>query len=317
MIARVLAAVVVVSLWFPASAHAQTNLWCQLTLGCNQDSSIATWSQSRGCFCHVYCNNDNDCPSDQACDGSTGFCEIGTRTVPPPSHECTVDTDCRDDGNACDGREVCVAGSCAHAGRMACDDGNAATIDSCAAPGTCLHDPKTCAAVRVVHPTVQYSLAAIGATGLRSFQAGGTLAMELRNKAPFEINASRIQVRVGDKLGRTLVDATVSSGEGTWTADKDGGWTWKGKDPKAPVQVIHFGAHNKSGHAFTIRGSLPAENLSFKGTLNPAFALTVAFPATATLDSCAAVATPVCLPRNMDQGRFMVCGDGLGGGIGR
>ncbi|MEM9068849.1 MAG: hypothetical protein AAGE52_10100 [Myxococcota bacterium] len=45
-----------------------------------------------------------------------------------------------DDGDACNGVETCVAGSCVPGTPMVCDDGVACTIDSCAA-SACTHTP--------------------------------------------------------------------------------------------------------------------------------------------------------------------------------
>jgi subtilisin-like proprotein convertase family protein len=57
---------------------------------------------------------------------------------------CTVDADCQD-GNLCNGAEVCVAGACAAGKPVVCDDGLFCTIDSCDTPtGTCNHAPNRC-----------------------------------------------------------------------------------------------------------------------------------------------------------------------------
>jgi hypothetical protein len=57
---------------------------------------------------------------------------------------CTVDADCQD-GNLCNGAEVCVSGACASGKPVNCDDGLFCTIDSCDPPtGTCNHVQNPC-----------------------------------------------------------------------------------------------------------------------------------------------------------------------------
>lgn len=63
----------------------------------------------------------------------------GTDLGPP--RECTSTADC-DNGLACDGMELCSAGTCMPGTPVACDDGVACTNDQCAEPGgTCTFTP--------------------------------------------------------------------------------------------------------------------------------------------------------------------------------
>ncbi|OWY63863.1 hypothetical protein B7486_50555, partial [cyanobacterium TDX16] len=54
------------------------------------------------------------------------FCNETTDTC----DQCVVDGDC-DDGDACNGAETCVAGTCQPGTPLVCDDGNACTDDTC------------------------------------------------------------------------------------------------------------------------------------------------------------------------------------------
>ncbi len=71
---------------------------------------------------------------------------ISFKLVPRPDDQtcqapCTSDLDCND-GNACNGTEVCVSGACLAGTAMNCDDGDPCTTDSCdATTGTCVHAP--------------------------------------------------------------------------------------------------------------------------------------------------------------------------------
>ncbi len=52
--------------------------------------------------------------------------------------DCVVDDDC-DDGNVCDGEEVCVSGVCDEGVALDCDDGVSCTDDSCDITDGCEH----------------------------------------------------------------------------------------------------------------------------------------------------------------------------------
>ena len=59
-------------------------------------------------------------------------------------NSCTGDAECAD-GNACNGVETCVAGSCTPGTPINCDDGQFCTLDTCdPASGTCGHPPNPC-----------------------------------------------------------------------------------------------------------------------------------------------------------------------------
>src|SRR5207244_1772752 len=54
---------------------------------------------------------------------------------------CASSLDC-DDGNTCNGSEVCVSGACLPGTAMNCDDGDPCTVDGCdPTTGTCTHAP--------------------------------------------------------------------------------------------------------------------------------------------------------------------------------
>lgn len=83
---------------------------------------------------NVHCDDDNVCTAD-GCDLATGGC----------SHtplEGDGITGC-DDGQACNGVERCVAGSCVKETDFGCDDHDKCTIDNCADATGCVHDPRT------------------------------------------------------------------------------------------------------------------------------------------------------------------------------
>lgn len=57
---------------------------------------------------------------------------------------CVTDADC-DDGDACNGAETCMSGTCQSGVSVDCDDDDACTADTCdPATGTCAHDPISC-----------------------------------------------------------------------------------------------------------------------------------------------------------------------------
>lgn len=100
------------------------------------------------------------CPDDNACNG-TETCRDGqcsgrgtalhcaddgnpcTREACDPAWGCVHlaaadGTSCAD-ANLCDGTETCVAGQCRRGSPLACDDGNACTIDACIAAAGCVN----------------------------------------------------------------------------------------------------------------------------------------------------------------------------------
>lgn len=72
-----------------------------------------------------------------ALDGTVPI-DTGTPDADPP--ECLSNTDC-DDGEFCNGFELCAGGRCVDGGEPSCDDGVECTEDSCEGEG-CLNDPK-------------------------------------------------------------------------------------------------------------------------------------------------------------------------------
>jgi len=71
-------------------------------------------------------------------DGVDNDCDGATDAVDPGCRQCTSDGDCSD-GNACNGEETCVAGSCQPGTALDCDDQNPCTDDSCDAVAGCQH----------------------------------------------------------------------------------------------------------------------------------------------------------------------------------
>ena len=69
-------------------------------------------------------------------DAGTTFVFLGSETP------CQSDADCRDP-SFCNGTEVCGADHLCAAGRLACDDGDVCTVDSCSEEGGCVNDPLT------------------------------------------------------------------------------------------------------------------------------------------------------------------------------
>jgi len=71
---------------------------------------------------------------------------VGFHLVPRPDDQscqapCASNLDC-DDGNTCNGSEVCVSGACLPGTAMNCDDGDPCTADGCdPTTGTCTHAP--------------------------------------------------------------------------------------------------------------------------------------------------------------------------------
>ncbi|MHC4932290.1 MAG: hypothetical protein ACYTGV_08885, partial [Planctomycetota bacterium] len=73
--------------------------------------------------------------------GSVGDFEL-TVDGPGCGGACGTDADC-DDGNACNGGELCVAGTCQAGAPLDCDDLDPCTTDSCSG-GVCFNDPLHC-----------------------------------------------------------------------------------------------------------------------------------------------------------------------------
>jgi len=84
------------------------------------------------------CDDDSDCGGGQICNPDTGLCQ-------DPTDECTVDADC-DDGLFCNGAETCDRLTGCEAGGVVCDDGVACTIDGCdEGTDSCTHGPSDAA----------------------------------------------------------------------------------------------------------------------------------------------------------------------------
>ena len=80
-----------------------------------------------GCQTAMDCNDGNPCTMD-AC--NNGNCQY---SISPNGTPC-------DDGNYCNGAEVCIAGACTAGTPINCDDGDPCTIDSCdSMMGGCTH----------------------------------------------------------------------------------------------------------------------------------------------------------------------------------
>ncbi len=71
--------------------------------------------------------------------GGIGF-DAKVRSDGSTARACGTSADC-DDGNRCNGAEVCVSGRCASGTPLVCDDGTACTNDSCSPDQGCVHAP--------------------------------------------------------------------------------------------------------------------------------------------------------------------------------
>src|SRR5262249_49409038 len=79
------------------------------------------------------CNDNNPCTTD-TCDATTGCTH--TNKSGGGIAGC-------DDGQACNGVEQCVNGTCQHQAVLDCDDDDSCTDDSCADASGCVHTDKT------------------------------------------------------------------------------------------------------------------------------------------------------------------------------
>ncbi len=87
-----------------------------------------------------------DAPNDGAADASVdapndGGVDAATDAAPPDADvgtPCTEDADC-DDGDECNGLEVCAEGRCAAGTPLECDDGDVCTADSCIPGSGCIN----------------------------------------------------------------------------------------------------------------------------------------------------------------------------------
>src|SRR4029079_1617225 len=100
-----------------------------------QSNSPAAWRNPGGAFpggCLAY-------TSRITCDGTTTSSPDNVFRLDGTLASCSQNSDCQD-GNACNGAEVCAGNACQPGTPVNCDDGLFCTIDSCApATGTCGH----------------------------------------------------------------------------------------------------------------------------------------------------------------------------------
>jgi hypothetical protein len=135
---------------------------CQAPNGCTH----ALISGCQACTTNGTCSDGNPCNGTETCqagscrigtalscnDGNactTDSCNVQTGCVNTPAagcQACTANAQC-DDGNACDGIEVCLFGRCREGTFSSCDDADPCTMDGCAPATGCTHDvQETCAA---------------------------------------------------------------------------------------------------------------------------------------------------------------------------
>jgi len=72
------------------------------------------------------------CDIEEVCDGAMGAC---------PADVIAADGTACEDGTTCNGVETCMSGVCEAADDLTCDDGDACTLDTCAEPDGCAHEP--------------------------------------------------------------------------------------------------------------------------------------------------------------------------------
>ena len=93
----------------------------------------------KACYRSNVCS-DAGCPGWEDVTRTTTFVEH----VPPLGPQCVQDGDC-DDGDPCNGNEICDAGQCVSGTPVDCNDGNACTTDACDPQiGQCVYAPVAC-----------------------------------------------------------------------------------------------------------------------------------------------------------------------------
>lgn len=105
--------------------YAQREIDCAI---CDGSCNAITGLCSNDPCCQVSC----DTPPDTGCYESAGLCAQGACSYPTRANG----TSCSD-GDACNGDEVCLHGSCLAGLPLDCDDGNHCTLDSCDAAAGC------------------------------------------------------------------------------------------------------------------------------------------------------------------------------------
>lgn len=158
---------------------------CGCTTQCSFPASTTVCRESAGvCDVAETCDGTGACPAD-------GFASLGV--------QCVDADDCNGD-EACDGKGACAAGQA-----LVCDDGSAATADTCLAVGGC----------------VRLSLGAGADTPLRGNTSGGTL---FRDTCPpgevmigldGTVGASFDQMQVVCGVPSLSADLVVTLGAGT------------------------------------------------------------------------------------------------------
>jgi FtsP/CotA-like multicopper oxidase with cupredoxin domain/Ca2+-binding RTX toxin-like protein len=178
------------------------------------------------------CGDANVCNGTESCQG--GSCAAGTALSCDDANVCTADacdpaTGCSSvalpdgqpcgDANVCNGTESCQGGSCAAGTPLACDDGNACTIDSCDPSAGCTHTPTTCSAP----PTCSYdsvsgtititmnSLAGVLTVASGNIKLGTTICGTLTTTDTIVVNGTGLITIRGDYVpGRTAEPTGVS-----------------------------------------------------------------------------------------------------------
>jgi hypothetical protein len=139
------------------NACTHTPVVCNDNNGCTVDNC----APSTGCSYAPYtgCDDQNACTVDTCTNGPQNTPACGHSDVScDDNNPCTVDSCdpvqgcmhtpmvCNDDGNVCNGMEVCepTSGACVHSAPLVCNDTNLCTQDSCDASLGCMYEPVDC-----------------------------------------------------------------------------------------------------------------------------------------------------------------------------
>ncbi len=118
---------------------------CDSVAGCKHDPVALA---GKACDDGDACTVGDACKAGGCSPGSAALCDDGapcTVDVCDKSKGCSVDAKALDgkacdDGDACQGPDVCVAGACKGKGAISCDDGAPCTVDDCLPKSGCKHD---------------------------------------------------------------------------------------------------------------------------------------------------------------------------------
>ncbi|HIA04333.1 MAG TPA: hypothetical protein EYN66_20975, partial [Myxococcales bacterium] len=125
-------------------SNACTSDSCSPATGCNNTPV----GNGTNCSDNNVCNGAETCQSGSCAKGTPLTCDDGNTCT---SDSCDATTGCQfqavaantpcSDGNVCNGKETCQAGSCTQGTPQDCNDGNACTTDSCNSLSGCQNQP--------------------------------------------------------------------------------------------------------------------------------------------------------------------------------